>query len=322
MKWKKRGLIFDPSKNIMYNGCVEFAQSPQVIVFKDFVRIYFSTRSRDAKGEYLSHISFIDMDLSLSRIINISQKEVIKLGSLGTFDEHGIFPISPFVHNNEIYAFTCGWNRRISVPVETSIGIVRSYDEGATFERIGPGPILSSSPKEPVLVGDGFVKYFEGEFHMWYIFGTKWINKTEKEPVARVYKIGHATSEDLFYWSKKEEGKQIIDSVLNEEECQALPTVEKIGNRYHMYFCFRESSDFRTNPKRSYKLGYAYSDNLVDWIRNDEMGGMKTSDDKNDWDSEMQCYPHLFKVKNKVYLLYNGNQFGRYGFGLAELINE
>jgi hypothetical protein len=33
----------------------------------------------------------------------------------------------------------------------------------------------------------------------------------------------------------------------------------------------------------------------------------------------MQCYPHVFECDGKVYLLYNGNEFGRYGFGLAEL---
>jgi hypothetical protein len=33
----------------------------------------------------------------------------------------------------------------------------------------------------------------------------------------------------------------------------------------------------------------------------------------------MLCYPHVFELNAKVYMLYNGNEFGRYGFGLAEL---
>ena len=33
----------------------------------------------------------------------------------------------------------------------------------------------------------------------------------------------------------------------------------------------------------------------------------------------MQCYPHVFECDGKVYLLYNGNEFGRHGFGLARL---
>ncbi|MBP2283052.1 hypothetical protein H4V97_001370 [Flavobacterium sp. CG_23.5] len=321
MIWKKRGKIIDPTQIHLGNGCTEFAQSPQTIVFDDFVRIYFSTRKRDAKGAYLSLISYIDMDLNLEKIILFSENEVIGLGELGTFDEHGIFPINPFKEDDKIYAFTCGWNRRISVPVETSIGITQSNDNGKTFQRLGNGPILSSSLKEPVLVGDGFVQKYNEMYHMWYIFGTKWIPKTESEPVARVYKIGHAISKDLLNW-QKEEGKQIIADVLNQNECQALPTVIKIGNTYHMYFCFREATDFRDNSKRSYKLGYAYSSDLIHWTRNDSLSGITISENPKEWDSEMMCYPHVFSVKDKVFLLYNGNDFGKYGFGFAELIND
>ncbi|MEP7093170.1 MAG: hypothetical protein ABI793_03865, partial [Flavobacterium sp.] len=69
----------------------------------------------------------------------------------------------------------------------------------------------------------------------------KEIKANENEPPARVYKIAHAVSVDGVNW-QKEDGKQIIADILNEDECQALPTVLKIGNRYHMYFCFRQAT--------------------------------------------------------------------------------
>jgi hypothetical protein len=87
-----------------------------------------------------------------------------------------------------------------------------------------------------------------------------------------------------------------------------------------MYFCFRSSVDFRKNKENGYRIGYAYSDNLKDWTRDDDKSGIDLSKNKWDWDSDMQCYPHIFRVNEKVYLLYNGNEFGRYGFGIAELI--
>ena len=40
------------------------------------------------------------------------------------------------------------------------------------------------------------------------------------------------------------------------------------------------------------------------------------------WDSEMVCYPHVFDHKGKRYMLYNGNGYGRTGFGLAVLEEE
>ena len=33
----------------------------------------------------------------------------------------------------------------------------------------------------------------------------------------------------------------------------------------------------------------------------------------------MIAYPHVFELDEKIYMLYLGNQVGRYGFGLAEL---
>jgi hypothetical protein len=319
MKWIKKGKIFDPRQYKLPNNCNEFAQSPQTLVFNDFVRIYFSTRSKEGHGQYLSHIAFIDMSIDLKNVLNVSSETIIGLGALGSFDEHGIFPISPFRDNNRLLAYTCGWSRRISVPVETAIGLAESYDNGLTFQKIGEGPILGPSIKEPFLVGDGFVRKFNSNYYMWYIFGTKWIPATSMEPAARVYKIGHATSGDGISW-KKDDGKQIIKDVLSEDECQALPTVIKTPGKYHMFFCFREATDFRKNPERSYKLGYAYSDDLVTWTRDDDKAGIKPT--KNEWDSDMMCYPHLFQIKNKTYLLYNGNEFGKYGFGLAELESE
>ncbi len=316
MKWKKLGKIFDPSEHALYGGCNVFAQSPQTLVFDDTVRIYFSARKWDEHAKkYLSNISYADFNEAFE-IVNVADDKVIDLGGLGEFDEHGIFPINILRHEKKVYAYTCGWSRRVSVSVETSTGLAFSDDEGTTFKKYGTGPVLSSSLLEPMLVGDSFVKFYDGKFHMWYIFGERWNPAEANEPPARVYKIAHAVSNDGFNW-EKEEGKQIIADELNVDECQALPTVIKIGPRYHMYFCFREATDFRTNKDRGYRLGYAWSNDLQSWNRDDANAGITFSEEG--WDSDMMCYPHIFEWKGKIYLLYNGNEFGKAGFGIAEL---
>ena len=314
MKWKKLGRIFNPVEHQLPNNCIEFAQSPQTIVFDDFVRIYFSTREKDKNGKYLSHIAFIEIDKEFKTITNISSNTVIELGRLGCFDEHGIFPINPLKSGNKIIAYTCGWSRRNSVPVETSTGYAVSNDNGLTFTKPGDGPIMSSSLHEPFLVGDAFVKIYNDLYHMWYIFGTKWTCQPDESP-ARVYKIAYAYSRDGIEWNR--DGVQIITDKLNEDECQALPTVIYHKNRYHMYFCYRHATGFRKNSKRGYRIGYAYSDDLRTWKRDDDNVGIDVSEDG--WDSEMLCYPHMFSCNKKIYLLYNGNEFGRFGFGLAVL---
>ncbi len=316
MKWKKLGRIFNPADHTLANNCELFAQSPQAIVFDDFVRIYFSTRETDLEnGKFLSHISFVDMKKDLQTIIGVAQKTVIPLGGLGTFDEHGIFPINVMKEKDRIIAYTCGWSRRVSVSVETSTGFAVSDDNGLTFRKVGTGPVLTSSANEPFLVGDSFVRRFNNTYHMWYIFGTRWI-ETDDEDAARVYKIGHAVSNDGINW-EKEEGKQIISDHLNTDECQALPTVLFYNNKFHMYFCYREATRFRKDRNRGYRLGYAFSDDMKTWTRDEKHSGIALSD--GGWDADMMCYPHIFECESKIYLLYNGNEFGKYGFGLAVL---
>ena len=317
MKWKKLGKIFDPPQYALQNNCLQFAQSPQALVFDDFVRIYFSTRALDkSNGKYLSHIAFVDMHKNLSDVIRVSDKAVIPLGGLGNFDEHGIFPMNVMRHGDAIYGYTCGWNRRVSVSVDTAIGLAISHDDGLTFQRIGNGPILAATLNEPCLVGDGFVKIVGNTFHMWYIFGTGWRKYASDTPPDRTYKIGHAISKDGVNWVK-EEARQIVSDRLGADESQALPTVIEVAGRYHMFFCFRESFNFRKSKGRGYRIGHAYSDDLSNWTRDDDNPELDGSPDE--WDSDMQCYPNVFSCDGKVYLLYNGNEFGRYGFGLAIL---
>lgn len=315
MKWQKLGKLFDPNAHPAFADYLGFAQSPQALVFDDFVRIYFSIRKQSENGKYVSHIQYIDMDKEFTSIINTSRHEVISVGALGCYDEHGIFPINVLRYGSKIYAYLSGWSRRVSVSVETGIGLAYSIDDGCTFQRAGPGPVMTSSLFEPYLVVDGFVRHYDGIFHMWYIYGTDWIKIRPDAEAERTYKIGSAVSEDGINWEK--EGRQIIcDKIGN--ECQALPTVIEAEGLYHMIFAYRSTFDFRTDSAHAYRLGYAYSEDLIHWTRDDGKLGLELSEEG--WDSEMVTYPHLFQCDDNVYLLYNGNAFGRYGFGLAKLV--
>ena len=311
MRWRKLGPLFDPRAYRLPDGCTEFAQSPQALVCDGFVRIYFSTRSVD-NGKFRSRVSYVDMTETLDRVLGVANHEVIELGNLGAFDEHGIFPFSPLWHNGVVLGYTCGWSRRVAVSVETAIGLAISQDGGRRFERVGQGPVLAASLREPCLVGDAFVQVINGRFHMWYIFGTGWRRYQSGGVAERIYKIAHAESDDGVAWEKSD-GRQIVADRLGPDECQALPTVVRVGNRYHMFFCYRQAYDFRTNAARGYRIGHAWSDDLVSWTRDDERPAIEVG--RSGWDSEMMCYPNAFVSRGQVYLLYNGNAFGRFGFG-------
>jgi len=317
LRWRRLGHVFDVREARLPDGFMGFAQAPQALVLDDRVRIYFSARSVDANGgKYRSHVLFADFAPSLDRLIAVSPEPVISRGGLGCFDEHGIFPMNVVRVGEEIRAYTCGWSRRVSVSVETAIGLAFSRDGGRTFDRVGPGPILSATVREPFLVGDPSVRVIGGTFHMWYIFGTAWRRVPGSSVPERTYKIGHAVSVDGVDWTR-DEGVQIIPDRLGPDEAQALPSVVEIDGAFHMVFCYRETADFRTNVARGYRLGHALSADLISWDRAD--ADLVLTGDAGAWDSDMQCYPHIYEHAGQVYLLYNGNEFGRFGFGAAVL---
>lgn len=285
MRWVKLGRIFDPRDHALPEGCVGFAQSPQALVFPDFVRVYVATRSREPDGRFVSHPIFVDFSKDLSSVLRVAERPVLAPGSLGSFDEHGIFPLNVLRHDGRILGYTTGWSRRVSVSVETGIGLAVSRDEGLSFERHGIGPVLSASLREPFLVADGYVRVVDGLFRMWYIFGTGWLSPESGGAPERVYKIAHAVSRDGIAWTK-DEGRQIVPDRLGPDECQALPCVFDIGTRRHMVFCYREAFGFRDERGRGYRLGHAWSDDLDTWTRDDE--ALPLTGVQEEWDGEMQ----------------------------------
>jgi len=108
----------------------------------------------------------------------------------------------------------------------------------------------------------------------------------------------------------------LIPSRIEADEAQASPDVFYANGRFHMFFCYRYSEHYR-GKEYGYRIGYASSENLTDWLRDDSKAGIDVSDEG--WDSEMISYPHVFELDGSVYMAYLGNQVGRNGFGLARL---
>ena len=312
--WKKLGKVFTPQEIAGRDWLKEFAQAPATLVFEDFVRVYFSCRpAADPAGLYVSYSGFVDLDRGdLFKVLRVSDSPILTLGGLGEFDEFGTYPVSVVLDGEDVRAYYGGWTRCESVPFNVAIGCAVSRDGGVTFSRFGSGPVLSYSPEEPFVLSGPKVRRFDGHWQLFYIAGRKWkVVAGRPEPV---YKIRMAVSSDGIRWKKI--NKDLIESRVEEDEAQASPDVFYANGRYHMFFCYRYSSEYR-GKARGYRIGYAVSDNLIDWTRNDEKAGIDVSE--SGWDSEMISYPHVFDVDGATYMAYLGDQVGRSGFGLAKL---
>ena len=313
-KWRKLGKVFTPQEVQGRSWLKEFAQAPATLIFERFVRVYFSCRpAADENGQYVSYCAYVDLDRADPfRILEVSARPILELGGLGEFDEFGTYPVSVARDGDEVRAYYGGWTRCESVPFNVAIGYATSRDGGRTFVKHGRGPVLSYSPEEPFVLSGPKIRRFAGTWYLWYIAGRKWkLVEGRAEPV---YKIRMASSADGVHWRKV--NRDLIESRVEEDEAQASPDVFYRDGKYHMFFCYRYSSHYR-GRENGYRVGYASSEDMLHWARDDSRAGIDVSEEG--WDSEMISYPHVFELDGDTYLAYLGNQVGRYGFGLARL---
>jgi len=138
---------------------------------------------------------------------------------------------------------------------------------------------------------------------MWYVSATEW-RATAAGP-RHYYNIRYAESADGHAWVR--DGTTCLDYATPGEYAFARPWVLRDASGFRMWFAARG---------HAYAIGAAESADGVRWTRR-LGGGLGASD--SGWDSEMVEYPAVFTHRGRLYMLYNGNDYGRSGVGLAVL---
>ena len=196
-----------------------------------------------------------------------------------------------------------------SVPYRNAIGLAVSRDGGTRFERLFPGAVVDRNRDEPFFTASPCVLRIGEVWHLWYASTIRFVEvKGCPEPV---YVLKHATSPDGIEWQRDNEP---ILPQLHDEEAIARPTIVKLGDSYHMWFCHRGSRDFRDGAD-SYAIGHAFSPDGLNWTRTEGDAGPPRAD--GGFDARMQTYPCVVRHGGWLHLFYNGDGFGREGIGYA-----
>lgn len=307
MKWVKRGLVFNVEGQSGWMN--SHAQVPTVLVREESLRVYFAARPQPD----FSLTTYLDLDVNdPTRILYLHAEPILAPGEKGLFDEFGIMPSEILEHEGRVWLYYGGWRRDVSIPYNVTTGLAVSSDGGNTFRKCGKGPILGRSLWDPYSATAPCVLKEDDKWHMWYCAGLEWVVVRGKQE--HTYTIKYASSEDGSFWKPM---KDPVIAQQNKYEAVTRPSVIKIGHRYHMWFCYRGSEDFR-DGENSYRMGYAWSDDRAHWRRDDSQAGIDVSE--SGWDSKMIAYPYVVKVNEKYLMFYNGNGFGQSGMGYAELL--
>ena len=316
MMWKKQGHIFMPNGN--KNWSKSHAQVPvaDFIESENIIRVYFSTR--DSQGRSLPDYVELDAD-NPSKIIRENLKPILDLGQIGTFDDCGVMPSWIVTNGAKKYLYYIGWNVRNTIPYHNSVGLAISEDSGKTFSKFSEGPLWDRNFEDPHYSGTSCVLYDKGIWKNWYLSCTGWYMVNGKsEPK---YHIKYAESIDGINWQRK--GIIAIDYKTDQEAGIVKASVIIEDGVYKMWYSYRSILDYRIDRNSSYRIGYAESMNGIKWIRKDDSSlTLDISPDINEWDGLMVEYPHVIDVKGERLKFYNGNHFGKTGFGYAILSNK
>jgi hypothetical protein len=296
VSWETRGLVFRPDGSRPW--LASHAQLPVALPLDgDVCRVYFASRDADNR----SHVCWVEVDLAAAQVLRVCDQPVLAPGPLGNFDDHGVYPSSIVDVAGRLYLYYIGWNPGNRPPLfYSSIGLAVSDDGGLTFERWSRAPIMARSEHDPCLVTSPFVlREADGSWRMWYVSGFRWEELGGE--LHSYYDVKEASSRDGVKWHR--DGQVAIGHHDGERNI-GRPCVLREDGRYRMWYSVAGGD--------GYRIGYAESEDGSAWTRLGYEGPPHS-----DWDMDAQAYPFVFPHDGRLYMLYNGNGFGRDGFGLA-----
>lgn len=265
---------------------------------KKLWRIYYS--GRDSLNR--SAVSFFDLTVGKLqlKITDFSKEPILSYGRLGTFDDSGVSPSClTQLSDTKQLLFYIGWNPGSTTRVNLYGGLAINSDNKG-FTRAFESPLLERTPTDPFINTAPWVVNTGTEFYMYYVSGTEW--KTSDSPR---YNIKFATSKDGVNW--KREGKVVLDFESTDETALARPYVIVQDNIWRMWFSKRVGN---------YSIGYAESSDGINWVRQDQKYGLETSE--NIYENEMVEYGVVIPGEDVNWILYNGNEYGKYGIHHAK----
>ncbi len=299
--WQKLGLLYNPLKYCLHPKLLSHASNPVPVFLKnDTYRIFFNGRNKKNK----SSIGAVDIDIISKKIVALHDTPFFTYGDHSSFYPNGVSLGNYYTINNVKYLSFMGWTYPQDKHWYGQIGSLRitkninlTIDSNKPLLTLDP-QIDSLSLSYPWIMAHNTNQYF-----MWYGSTHTW----QTDNGEMIHPIHCATSINGVHWLKK---GLAVPYEKNKAQAFSRPSVIYLNNCFHMWFSYRF-------PNQKYKIGYATSSNGLTWTPLLDAAGITPS--KTGWDSEMISYPYVFSHKNKIYMLYNGNDFGKSGFGISIL---
>ena len=267
----------------------------------DLYRIFYSGRDVDNR----SSVGAVDVDIVKCEVVRVFAEPFFEHGPAGSFYADGVSIGNCYEANGKHYMLFMGWQNPKQNHWRGEIGRLIVGPE-LTLDIAGKEPLMACDSVDPISLSYPWVlEDGAGGYCMWYGSTKAW----DAGNGEMLHVINYATSEDGDNWLRK---GLAVPFELGRAQAFSRPTVVgRMGKGYEMWFSYRSGGG------ETYRIGYAYCGNGAEWELSLQSAGIDVS--SAGWDSEMIEYPYVFDHGGERYMLYNGNGYGRTGFGLAVL---
>lgn len=299
--WVKKGFIFNSMGTNGWNFSGAMIPTP-VIYDAKIIRVFLTFL--DANG--IGRPGYVDLNRNnLQEIVGCSKAPIFEIGRPGTFDENGSLVCSlTRVNEDKFYFYYAGFELGTKIRYRLLTGLAIT-DGCFRLTKKFETPVLDRTENELFFRCGPFCRFDNGLFRMWYVAGSSWECIDGKE--MPVYEIRYLESPDGINWPNT--GHTCIKIESDKEHGFGRPYVIFHNGIYKMFYSIRVKH-------LGYRMGYAESTNGKEWIRKDNEINLDVAGEG--WDSEMVCYSSVIEIDNKLVMFYNGNGFGKTGFGYAE----
>ena len=300
MSWIKKGLVFSCQDNGSWRH--SHAYMPTALVLDDRVRVYLAFRDAQAIGR----VGFVDLDLDNPlQVIGISENPVLQTGPAGAFDDAGATPFSLVRDDDSLRLYYAGWHRSVSVRYHIFTGLAISCDNGLTFQRHGNVPVLDRT-EHAWLVRSGISIMKTGDIWKCWCAASDGVVNLEGKSIP-VYDWGYLESADGIHWPREHRkvlSADVDKGILGYGRTSVL----------HEHGIYKAWVPVRTAHGYT-SMAYIHSADGIHWSDFDYHNGLMPSEDG--FDSKEVSFPSVFDIGERRYMVYNGNDFGKTGFGLA-----
>lgn len=299
MRWIKLGQIYNPQP--IHPKLATHASNPLAIHLEaDTYRVFFD--GRDSANR--SSVGFVDVNIRDRAVTYIHEQPVFEHGPAGTFYSHGVSIGNCYDVGRQRYLLFMGWQHPKDNHWRGDIGRLRLKDN-RILELDCDVPFFATDEVDRVSLSYPWVLQEPDQYQMWYGSTITW----DAGNGEMLHVINRAVSVNGHHWTRL---GLAIPYEIGVGQVFSRPTVVRDRDGYHMWFSYRTGKH-----GEKYKIGYAQSGCGHDWKLMLHYSGIETSE--TGWDSEMIEYPFVFDHDGQRFMFYNGNGYGRSGFGLAVL---